>query len=783
MTMFKAVRLLAATALVLALVPGAAFASSFWVSASGGRNCTHTTLQAAIDAAQSNAGDDTIHLVGSGPFTGPFSMLAGGITIVGGVPSCGSTTSTQYATVQAPSGKRPLSILLGQSGRITLRRLVITTNSGTVKDGAGGGIWFAGANSLSEVVLDDSRVVNNGSLYDGGGVFVSGGKLSLTRGSMVGSNVAANGGGIAVTNGAYVEIDSSFVAANTAYFNGGGIYLQRSSVSLGDSRGLGLPSAVANNVAGADGGGIFQRTHLGASDLGHVNISGNQAGRGGGIFVEDASMLFYQADISLNTASREGGGIYITSGGGISTSFSDPQVDGFPRFTQNKSGGQGTAIYADGDGTFAYLESGSFHDHDTSAALVAASANAELYLRGVTAFANRAPELFEVEGGASLIVLHTSVTGNTLSRIVRWDGSGPGIRFANSIFSETEPFLSSSAVPPVPPRLTCIVSQSPLLLQGLPSGTDLSSVLLADPRFVAPERGDLHVEPMSPAVDLCLYAADFGLNAGYDRDHNFRGFDEPFRPNPANQTHDAGADEVVPIVWDDFESGSLSHWTFVEPSVPGSGNNVQITPAARLGPLTSQRGLQFTFVNPASQTPNDVYVWARPAIVAGTDPTRINGSFFLDPQNLTLSTAAGSNHLPLITLSERTAKPRLAFDLVRGTADKWSLEVSYWPSTLGGPVVAGNAFFACAATPCGNPADWHHNRIELEWRGGNPAHLNVWRTRYLNGVPNPATRVQVLSLDLPMPDALIDEVMLGNISSHPAGTFGQVFFDEVRFTR
>ncbi|MEP7009175.1 MAG: hypothetical protein ABJC13_02530 [Acidobacteriota bacterium] len=36
--------------------------------------------------------------------------------------------------------------------------------------------------------------------------------------------------------------------------------------------------------------------------------------------------------------------------------------------------------------------------------------------------------------------------------------------------------------------------------------------------------------------------------------------------------------------------------------MPGTGSNVQITTAARLGPLTSQRGLQVTLVDPASQT-------------------------------------------------------------------------------------------------------------------------------------------------------------------------------------
>jgi hypothetical protein len=171
--------------------------------------------------------------------------------------------------------------------------------------------------------------------------------------------------------------------------------------------------------------------------------------------------------------------------------------------------------------------------------------------------------------------------------------------------------------------------------------------------------------------------------------------------------------------------------------------------------------------------------------VPGTDPTRINGSFFLDPQSLTMSAIAGLNRLRLLTLYDRNGggAPRLAFALVRSSTDKWALEVSYWPDLINGPVVAGNAFFVCAAQPCGNAADWRNNQIELQWRGGNPAHLDVWRTRFINGVADPASRVRIFNLDLTMPDARIDKIALGKIGVQSSGTFGQVFFDEVSFTR
>jgi hypothetical protein len=557
-------------------------------------------------------------------------------------------------------------------------------------------------------------------------------------------------------------------------------------VRIGGNVGLRQPSAVASTIAGNDGGGLYlglSRT----SNLGEValtSITENQAQRGGGIFLDGAGLTLHQAVINRNTASQAGGGIYVTSGGLLMTLSSMPLNDGFPMFTQNTAD-EGAALYADGVSTEVALDHGTFYGHDTTAtgaSLVAASGDLGLFhFRGITLYRNLAPELFAVEDGAPLTLQHASVAFNTVNQLIRWDGSGPGVRIANSAFAETEPFFSGVLTPQVLPQLTCVISNLSSLFLGMPPGTDLSQVVVTDPQYVAPERGDLHLRPQSPGVDLCTFASG-NVHLGYDRDHNVRGFDEPFRMNNPGQTFDAGADEVVPFVWDDFESGSLAqHWAHVENPMPGSGNSVQITTGARLGPLTSQRGLQLTLVN-SSQAQNPAYVYVRPGLVPGND-SRLDGSLFLDPQGLTMSPSPGLNNLPLLIFYERNSSlsaPRLSFALVRSAADRWSLETSYWPSLTSGRVVAGSAFFACAALPCGNAADWRNQQLELQWRGGNPAHLMVWRTRFVNGVPDSTGRVQMLSLDLPMPGAKIEEVLLGTLGFQTG--FGQIFFDEISFT-
>ncbi len=331
----------AIAALVLALVPATVFADSFWVG--HGWLCTHPSLQAAIEAAQAGAGDDEIFLVGSGPFIGPFSIIGGGLTIVGGVPGCGETAPATYATLQSNSSQRPLSILMGKRERITLRRLVITTGSRTLR-ASGGGIWVAGeVFGSSELVLDDSQIVDNGTLGEGGGIFVSGATVRLTGGSLVSGNTALYGGGIAGVNRADVVVDSGHVVANTAHLDGGGIYAPGAFVEVGSADGPGLQATVSYNVAGNDGGGVYVSYYSRFGDRAVVAINGNQAWRGGGIFADQTSMLLDRAEIKLNRAGEAGGGVYVTaapnpSGTWVGNDAFFPPVEGYPRWIDNRAG-------------------------------------------------------------------------------------------------------------------------------------------------------------------------------------------------------------------------------------------------------------------------------------------------------------------------------------------------------------------------------------------------------------------------------------------------------------
>ncbi|HEV8578387.1 MAG TPA: hypothetical protein VGX68_04835 [Thermoanaerobaculia bacterium] len=237
------------------------------------------------------------------------------------------------------------------------------------------------------------------------------------------------------------------------------------------------------------------------------------------------------------------------------------------------------------------------------------------------------------------------------------------------------------------------------------------------------------------------------------------------------------------IFGDGFETGNTGQWEATQSSILRNTNHVGAATAAKLGTSASQYGLSVSLVNGAT---NSVYVMAGPARGFNND-TALTGTFFIDPQGLTMSTTTGLNSFQTIAFNDGVgagSKTRLVFSLVRATADGWFINVSHWNDNTASFQFSGGGFLACAASPCGNPADWHNNRIDFEWTRGNPGHLTMWRTRYVGGAPDASGKVQMFSVDLPgMQNAVVNNVFAGMFSGQDAGTFGSLYLDEFSFSR
>jgi len=548
-----------ALCVALLLLAAPASANLYWVGNNGNPPCTHATLQAAIDTALGSAGFDLIYLVGPGPFNGPFIVIGNELEIVGNVGSCGSGVSVGQATVRAASGSRPLTILSGGVGTVRLRHLMVTTNNGSV-NGDGGGIWFAGASRSSRLELFDTRVNANTAFADGGGIFVSQGTLLLSTGSQVGLNAANRGGGVAAFNGAVVELHGASVLTNTALLDGGGIYAPDAQVLI-DNLSTQTTTSVGSNLAGGDGGGLYlggdHQDTIGGLAAAPAVVNSNQAQRGAGAFIDQSSLHLMYAQLAFNAAWGDGGGVYLTGGGVLSSSVGAPTLGGFPRLERN-SAGEGAAIYA-ADGAVV-LSSGRIRDHQAGSSgavtVAAAGAGTLLVLHGVVVESNAAPALFGIDAGAELRLEHCTLTGNTVGGIVRRHDSDSNVSLVSTVLDETEPLFASfeaPATPATPPTLSCVLSHYGSPFSSLPPGTDLSSTSIADPQLVAPP-ADVHLRYTSPAIDRCP------PYAWYDLDGEPRSYDDPYHANVFG-TGDAGADEASVLFVDGFESGNLLRWS------------------------------------------------------------------------------------------------------------------------------------------------------------------------------------------------------------------------------
>ena len=225
------------------------------------------------------------------------------------------------------------------SGTFTMTNGSISNNKAT---GDGGGIYLDIAFAMQGGVIS----ANNAT--DGGGIYMCGNAdFTMTDGT-IGGDSAEDGNTATTGNGGGIYVNGTFtMSAGTISYNvstsgnGGGIYGYNScKVTINATSTVSISYNKAEN---GEGGGIFTDTGSeltignasGTSNL--VTIEGNKAKSGGGISVNPdeadiASLSISYAKISDNTATENGGGIYLNgvvyavSNGG--TLLSDTLISG-----------------------------------------------------------------------------------------------------------------------------------------------------------------------------------------------------------------------------------------------------------------------------------------------------------------------------------------------------------------------------------------------------------------------------------------------------------------------
>lgn len=286
----------------------------------------------------------------------------------------------------------------------------------------------------------EGGVITGGNAGDGGGIsaygFIS---ISLKGVTVSGNKATSKGGGISIGDtGSGLNVQSSVIEGNIAA-NGGGIYSETYRFDI-------LNTEIRNNKATSEGGGLYSIEIFNNDSDNTFNVIDskfldNTATNGGGIALsnsEGQSFLghstFTSVDISGNSASGNGGGIYCISKSKI-------QFNGI-EFSNNtaKNGG---AVYSGGNNVLTF-SSGDMFSMNTATASVSATTydavagGGAIYASGgnitlpsgVTINNNKAANSYGggiLATGSASVSLSASVFGNSAK-----NGGGVYVRFSTS---------------------------------------------------------------------------------------------------------------------------------------------------------------------------------------------------------------------------------------------------------------------------------------------------------------------------------------------------------------
>ncbi len=314
----------------------------------------YSTIQAAINASSN---DDTIIVrsdsVHGGPYVENIDFLGKAITVQSESGAASTTINGNSAgsVVTFDSGEGVGSVLDGftitngyatNGGGIycsgtspTLKNLIIDTNVSA--SGRGGGLYCNGGDlSLDNVQFTSNTARWGGGTYHeagdldvdqcgfsdnvatgnssrGGAIYLKTGTLTVSDSQLFGNQARADGGAIYCTAASLIVTDCSVYENTCQTDHGGGICNETSS---GKDTILTRNVICDNSISSSDYGGGIYLFWIGDVTLVNNLVYGNSAGYGGGLHITTATgttNTLTNNTISLNRASRQGGGIYCVN--------------------------------------------------------------------------------------------------------------------------------------------------------------------------------------------------------------------------------------------------------------------------------------------------------------------------------------------------------------------------------------------------------------------------------------------------------------------------------------
>ena len=337
--------------------------------ASGTFNLTGTAILQDNMATTHGGG---VHIFSGGTFTmngGTIDGTAqntaeygGGVFVSGGTFSMNDGTITGNTVTQSGGG------VYVNNGTFTMKGGTIGGTTANTATQNGGGVFVqAGTfNMNGSAVIQGNEATGGSSPACGGGVYINGGTFTMNGTAIIQDNKATGTNGHACGGGVYVNSTGKFDMGDTATIQGnnasttdtnsaaggGGVYVNGGTFTMtGTAKIQGNTTTSTDSVkTPSGGGGVFviaggTFTMSGGSIGGTEANSANEADLGGGVYVgvnadtgEKGSFTMGRGTIKGNTATQNGGGVYVNggtftmNGGGI---------------TGNESDGNGGGVYLD----------------------------------------------------------------------------------------------------------------------------------------------------------------------------------------------------------------------------------------------------------------------------------------------------------------------------------------------------------------------------------------------------------------------------------------------------
>lgn len=249
----------------------------------------------------------------------------------------------------------------------------ITMQNGRSRIGAGFDMAGKGTATLIECTITDNEAINDGdNKANGGGIRVVNGSLVLKNTKVNNNKSEYNAGGIHFNGKELTMDDGSEVSGNSSECNAGGINQNGKDDEANAEAIVEIKGGVIKNNTAQKGGGLYISQKFASAYLYSGEISGNESSKNGaGVLVDKGTFTMSGGSISENkSTSGNAGGVYVSQREDTGTFGTFTMTGG--SITANTSSSPGYGIFSCGKVSLSgdFTISGNVLDEQTQSAQI-----------------------------------------------------------------------------------------------------------------------------------------------------------------------------------------------------------------------------------------------------------------------------------------------------------------------------------------------------------------------------------------------------------------------------